>query len=192
MLGSTCLFEKGEPGCARPKHLLFPLLCLFLTIMVAFAISALRSSHRTSNAPVQRETVPPNEVAKEQPSGALPDVYCRNCAPLPPLPFQVIPGSVAFGTQSIGVRSQPMKITITNSNQEIEFKGISLVGGTSDFTLTNDCGICLRANKNCVITVTFIPSSKGAKSASTLIRSGFSGPTSNYRFVWNGQIARNR
>ena len=62
-----------------------------------------------------------------------------------------------------------MKITIKNSNQEIECKRISLVGGTSDFILTNDCGMYLHASKNCVITVTFIPSSKGAKSASVLI-----------------------
>jgi Abnormal spindle-like microcephaly-assoc'd, ASPM-SPD-2-Hydin/Beta-propeller repeat len=85
--------------------------------------------------------------------------------------LQLVPGSLAFGTQATGTTSTAQVITLSNtsSGYPVTISGIT-VGG--DFKQTNNCPVSpatLAANANCSISVTFSPTAAGAQAVSLTV-----------------------
>ncbi|MBU6378578.1 MAG: choice-of-anchor D domain-containing protein, partial [Gammaproteobacteria bacterium] len=90
--------------------------------------------------------------------------------------ISVTPTALTFGNQLISTPSAGQTITISNSGTaELVFTGggasAITVGGTdaTQFSRTTTCGASLAPNANCTVSVTFTPTSSGAKSASVSI-----------------------
>jgi len=84
------------------------------------------------------------------------------------LPVALSPGTLAFGTETVGVTSAPKTETVTNNLKvTLDITSISISGAdASNFTETGTtCGSTLAAGAKCTITVTFTPSATGARSA---------------------------
>jgi hypothetical protein len=79
------------------------------------------------------------------------------------------PTSLNFGNQSVGVKSSPMNLTVTNNQGLVlNFPSSPTIGGTNpgDFQIqTNTCGNSLIVGGTCTISVTFMPAAIGARSA---------------------------
>jgi hypothetical protein len=88
--------------------------------------------------------------------------------------IQLTPMSVNFGSQPIGTRSVPNKITLTNTGTgAVILNSISIADANGgDFAETNTCSNRIAAGASCFITVTFTPSAKGKKTASISITDG--------------------
>jgi len=81
------------------------------------------------------------------------------------------PISINFGNQKVGTKSVPIPITLTNADTasltitQIKIKGTN----AGDFAETNNCGSSVPPKGQCTITVTFIPTVKGKRSAEVSI-----------------------
>ena len=89
------------------------------------------------------------------------------------LPVVVSPASVDFGTQTVGVKSNPQSVTITNNNfSALTINSITIVATAppaagTDFAISNNpCPASLAAGASCTVMVTFTPSVAAAESAS--------------------------
>lgn len=91
---------------------------------------------------------------------------------------QVSPASLAFGTQTIGRSSAGQSVTITNSGTvDLIISSIAVSGAnSSDFQQTNSCATVF-PSASCVVTVTFTPSAKGTRAATTTITDNATPPT---------------
>ena len=80
---------------------------------------------------------------------------------------QLLPANVRFGTQPVGTRSVPRKITLFNKGDSaMNITGISITGtDAGDFSETNTCGSHLASGGHCLIKVTFKPLAKGKRIA---------------------------
>jgi Pro-kumamolisin, activation domain/Abnormal spindle-like microcephaly-assoc'd, ASPM-SPD-2-Hydin len=78
--------------------------------------------------------------------------------------------SLAFGNQSVGVRSAAKTVTLTNTGTAT-LSSIAIVpsGNTSSFSETNNCPASLNQNASCTISVTFDPNGALAKSLTVTI-----------------------
>src|SRR5437773_441409 len=81
------------------------------------------------------------------------------------------PSSLAFGNQQVTTTSPAQNATLTNSSSApLTISSISLTGAnTGDFNQTNNCPLSpstLAVNGTCTLTVTFTPTTTGARSAS--------------------------
>jgi FG-GAP-like repeat len=78
----------------------------------------------------------------------------------------ISPTSLTFGSQKVGTKSQPQKVTVTNvSSAAVSFSGIGIGGRNyQDFSETNTCGSQLAGNASCAVEVTFAPTRKGTRS----------------------------
>jgi hypothetical protein len=84
------------------------------------------------------------------------------------LPVALSPGTLAFGTETVGTTSAPKTETITNNQRvALDISSITISGAdASNFTETGTtCGSTLAAGAKCTITVAFTPSATGARSA---------------------------
>jgi hypothetical protein len=87
--------------------------------------------------------------------------------------IEVTPTSVSFGRQTIGTKSSPDKISLTNKGSVAITVNLAIAGTNShDFAESGTCSSRVAAGETCFIAVTFSPSVKGKKTASLLI-SGF-------------------
>jgi hypothetical protein len=79
----------------------------------------------------------------------------------------VSPGSLSFGSQTVGVASNPQNVTLTNDqNGVLNITSITFTGtNPGDFSQTNNCGTSLNAGASCTISVTFTPGGSGSRSA---------------------------
>ena len=87
----------------------------------------------------------------------------------PPAPVATVDQStVAFSSQLIGTGAAAKVVTVSNAgNAPLTVSAISLAGTNSVmFAQTNTCVAAVAAGKSCTISVTFTPTSVGAKSAS--------------------------
>lgn len=77
------------------------------------------------------------------------------------------PGSLNFGSQAVGVASNPLPVTLSNNQAAtLNITSINFTGTNSgDFSQSNNCGSSLAPNENCTINVTFTPGGSGARSA---------------------------
>jgi hypothetical protein len=86
--------------------------------------------------------------------------------------------AIAFGTETIGVKTSPAPLSISNFSSVDLPANFSALTGTnpSDFAVTTNCPSTLPVGQSCSASVTFTPSVNGAESASFFIGSGnFSG-----------------
>jgi Beta-propeller repeat len=95
------------------------------------------------------------------------------------LPVVISPSSVDFGTQSVGVKSNPQSVTITNNNfTALTINSITIVATAppaagTDFAISNNpCPASLAAGASCTVMVTFTPSVAAAESASLVFNDG--------------------
>lgn len=80
--------------------------------------------------------------------------------------------SVTFTSRPVGSMSTAQTITLANTGDEAFFPTVSAISGTnaSEFSVSNSCsGTSLAAGSNCVISVSFNPTTAGSKSASLQI-----------------------
>ncbi|SEG14383.1 Abnormal spindle-like microcephaly-assoc'd, ASPM-SPD-2-Hydin [Bryocella elongata] len=73
--------------------------------------------------------------------------------------------SLAFVSQTIGTTSSPRNITLTNSG-DLPLPITSITSSSLDFPQTNNCGSSLPALTSCSITVSFSPTTTGARTGS--------------------------
>jgi hypothetical protein len=87
------------------------------------------------------------------------------------------PTSLTFANQTLGTTSASQTITLSNSGTAaLTINGISITGTNSgDFVETNSCGTSVAAAGSCTISVTFTPTSAGARSASVSVSDNASG-----------------
>jgi len=69
---------------------------------------------------------------------------------------------MTFASQTIGTKSSGQTLTLSNTGNAA--LTITSIQATGDFAETNTCGSSVAAGGNCSITVTFTPSSAGARS----------------------------
>ena len=79
--------------------------------------------------------------------------------------------SLSFGNVTVGATSSAQLTTLTNTGSTaVSITGISVTGAdNADFSQTDTCGNSVAAGGNCTISVTFAPSSAGAKTAAVTI-----------------------
>jgi hypothetical protein len=84
---------------------------------------------------------------------------------------QLVPTTLNFGTQPVGTRSLPKRITLTNKGgAAVNIISISITGiNAKDFAETNTCGKSVASGASCFIKVTFKPLAKGKRTADVSI-----------------------
>jgi hypothetical protein len=84
---------------------------------------------------------------------------------------QLTPAKLNFGTQPVGTRSLPRKITLTNKgDSSVKITDIVITGtDAGDFAETNTCGKSVASGASCFIKVTFKPLAKGKRTADVSI-----------------------
>lgn len=77
------------------------------------------------------------------------------------------PGSLNFGSQPVGVASNPLPVTLSNNQSAtLNITSVNFTGTNSgDFSQNNNCGSSLGPSDTCTINVTFTPGGSGARSA---------------------------
>ncbi len=87
------------------------------------------------------------------------------------------PASLNFGNQPVNTTSPPQTVTLTNTGSgTLTISSIGITGTNSGaFAQTNNCPASLGAGANCTISVTFTPTSAGAKTASLSISDNAAG-----------------
>jgi hypothetical protein len=76
------------------------------------------------------------------------------------------PGSLSFGTVQVG-HSSTKSVTLTNTGTTtLDITSVSITGAdTGDFTQSNTCPSALAAGTDCILSVTFTPTTTGTRSA---------------------------
>ncbi len=74
---------------------------------------------------------------------------------------------LVFKKQNVGTTSAPQTVTLTNTGKPA--LKISSMKASSQFGVTSNCGKSVTAGANCTISVTFSPTSQGAKSGTVTI-----------------------
>ncbi len=82
-------------------------------------------------------------------------------------------GSLTFASQWVGTTTAAQNLTLNNTGSAP--LAISSVATNGDFTETNACGMSVAAGANCMITVSFTPTSAGARSALVTITDNATG-----------------
>ena len=101
------------------------------------------------------------------------------------------PASLAFGNQTIGTASTVQSVTLNNTgNGTLSITSISLAGANSaDFTESTTCGSTLASGGTCSITVGFVPTASGSRSASVSIADNVSGSPQTVSLTGTGLLA---
>ncbi|HEY1945834.1 MAG TPA: choice-of-anchor D domain-containing protein [Bryobacteraceae bacterium] len=90
---------------------------------------------------------------------------------------QITPSSFSFGSQTLGVVTAKMTVTLSNTgNGLLTISGISRSGtNAADFLATSGCGSSLAAGASCAINTVFTPWVTGSESATISITDNASG-----------------
>jgi methionine-rich copper-binding protein CopC len=101
---------------------------------------------------------------------------------------QLLPTKVNFGTQPVGTRSLPKRITLTNKGSvTVNISGIAITGtDAGDFAETNTCGKTVAAGASCFIKVTFKPLVKGKRTADVSVYDNGGGSPQEVSLVGTG------
>jgi len=83
------------------------------------------------------------------------------------LSVQVSPGSLTFGSQTVGTSSAAQAVTLTNTGEGAI--AISAVSVAADFAQTNNCPASLGAGSNCSYQVVFTPTAAGSRTGTLSI-----------------------
>jgi len=76
----------------------------------------------------------------------------------------VAPGSLSFAQQQLNTASATQQVTITNAG-DVPLTLISVGVSAGDFTVVNGCGTSLAGHAACVLTVGFVPTAVGVRTA---------------------------
>ena len=88
----------------------------------------------------------------------------------------VTPGSLSFGDQSVGTKSTPQIVTVTNTGTSTLFlSGINISKAGGSYFQSNTCGATLGVNDSCTISVVFDPQSIGSLTATVEVNDNASG-----------------
>ena len=101
--------------------------------------------------------------------------------------IKVSPNSINFGTVSVGKSGSAHVVTISNvSTSGLFMNPVTVIGADpGDFVLSaNTCGSSLAGNSSCSVTVTYVPTSGGSRSANLSIVDG--DPTSPQSVTFSG------
>ena len=82
------------------------------------------------------------------------------------------PLSLTFAQQAIGTTSPTQQLTLTN-NGDVALTLINVSLSAGDFTATNSCGASLNPHSSCVISVAFVPTAVGARTATLTVADQF-------------------
>jgi hypothetical protein len=95
-------------------------------------------------------------------------------------PYTVSPSSIAFGSETTGVATAPVPITVTNTGgTALPLTSIAISGSNkSQFSQTNNCGSSIAAGGACTINAVFKPTVAGALKTAILINAGSAGTES--------------
>ena len=86
------------------------------------------------------------------------------------------PASLNFAQQAIGTISAAQQVTLTNAG-DVALTLISASIGPGDFTATNSCGASLNPHSTCAISVAFVPTSVGTRTATVTVTDQFRSQT---------------
>jgi hypothetical protein len=86
------------------------------------------------------------------------------------------PPSLTFAQQAIATTSSAQQVTLTNSG-DVALTLITAAVSPGDFTATNSCGPSLNPHSSCAISVGFVPSAIGARSATLTVTDQFRSQT---------------
>ena len=86
------------------------------------------------------------------------------------------PTSLTFAEQAIGTTSAAQQVTLTNAG-DIALTLISASVSPGDFTATNSCGASLNPHSTCAISVAFVPTSVGTRTATVTVTDQFRSQT---------------
>ena len=95
-----------------------------------------------------------------------------------PVLSQVVQGAIVslsstnvdFGNQTVGMKSTPHQVTLTNTGNITLTVSIGVTGTNgADFSQSNTCGTSVPAGGNCTISVVFKPSATGTRTAAVTI-----------------------
>jgi hypothetical protein len=108
----------------------------------------------------------------------------------PPAPIaQVAPLSLGFGTEETGMTSGWQSVTFTNAGSAaMSFSGIGISGdAASDFTVEgNTCGTALPGGASCAVTIAFLPTNYGTRTAFLTFSDNASGAVQSVPLTGNG------
>jgi hypothetical protein len=94
------------------------------------------------------------------------------------------PPSVAFGDQQLGTTSASRAVTLQNVGNAA--LNIAAIAASGDFAQTNNCGATLAVSASCTISVTFTPSTAGARNGSVSVTSDAPGSPHSAALSGNG------
>jgi len=100
------------------------------------------------------------------------------------------PTTLAFGNQPVGTTSAAQTATLSNSgNATLNITSLALTGANaSDFAQTNTCGSSVAAGSSCTISVTFMPTASGSRTASVSITDNASGSPQSVSLSGTGAV----
>jgi hypothetical protein len=86
-------------------------------------------------------------------------------------PVSISPLNVNYGSVTVGAKKAETVILTNNQSTSLAISGVTL-GGTDpgDFTEKSTCGTSRKAGWDCTITVTFIPTATGSRTATLNIK----------------------
>jgi hypothetical protein len=89
-------------------------------------------------------------------------------------PYTLSPRSLAFGNETVGIRSAAQSVTMTNTGSAaVPITSITFTGpNPGQFGRTSTCGTSLAIGASCTIHVTFKPTTTGAKKATLNVNAG--------------------
>jgi hypothetical protein len=89
-------------------------------------------------------------------------------------PVSVSPGEITYAAKAVGVKSPTETVIVTNDEKEmLKIDSVSLGGADpGDFILKSACGSSLLTGANCVVTITFAPTTTGKRTATLSIVDG--------------------
>ncbi len=86
------------------------------------------------------------------------------------------PTSLTFAQQAIGTTSAAQQITLTNAG-DVALTLISASVSPGDFTATNSCGASLNPHSTCAISIVFVPTAVGTRTATVTVTDQFRSQT---------------
>lgn len=86
------------------------------------------------------------------------------------------PSSLTFAQQALGSTSAAQQVTLTN-NGDVALTLITASVGSGDFTATNSCGASLNAHSSCAISIAFVPTAIGTRTAILTVADQFRSQT---------------
>jgi hypothetical protein len=102
--------------------------------------------------------------------------------------MELTPKTTNFGNETVGTTSAPKKIELINEGTTtVNITSIAITGADAgDFAETNSCGSGLAGGKDCVIKVTFTPSTTGKRTAQVSVSDNSGGSPQTATLEGNG------